>query len=81
MKKTPVSRKVPPVKIIAIGFESDKTAEPVKDNSAAIAARIAKGQPMKATASLGPDYSVDKRREARREHTNHFTNRAPTKSK
>jgi hypothetical protein len=36
---------------------------------------------MKRAASLGPDYSVDKRREARREHSNHFTNRAPAKSK
>jgi hypothetical protein len=50
-----------------------------KDKSHAIAARIAKGQPMKNSASLGPDYSVDKRRIARQEHTNHFTNRAPKK--
>ncbi len=50
-------------------------------DSVAIAKRIAKGQPMKSAASLGPDYSVDKRREARREHTNHFTNHAPDKSK
>jgi len=45
-----------------------------------IAKRIAKGQPMKSTEALGPDYSVDKRRKARREHTNHFTNRAPAES-
>jgi hypothetical protein len=57
------------------------TEDKAKDPSAVIAAKIAKGQPMNHAASLGPDYSVDKRREARREHSNHFTNRAPTKSK
>jgi hypothetical protein len=46
----------------------------------AVAKSIAKGQPMKSDVSLGPDYSVDKRREARRKHTNHFTNRAPADS-
>ena len=67
-------------KLIAIGLDID-TAATAKDNSTAVAAQIKKGQPMKSEASLGPDYSVDKRRNARREHTNHFTNRAPAKSK
>ncbi len=76
----PSSAKAAPHKLIAIGLDMDVGA-PAKDASVAIAAQIKKGQPMKNAASLGPDYSVDKRRKARREHTNHFTNRAPVKSK
>ena len=76
----PSAKKTAPTKLIAIGLEMDADA-PIKDNSKAIAAQIKKGQPMKNAASLGPDYSVDKRRAARREHTNHFTNRAPSTSK
>ena len=76
----PTATKAAPYKLIAIGLEMDAD-EPINDNSRAIAAKIKNGQPMNSTASLGPDYSVDKRREARREHTNHFTNRAPKKSK
>ena len=67
-------------KLSAIAFEIvDGQAQSA--NNGAIAKRIAKGQPMKTADALGPDYSVDKRRDARREHTNHFTNRAPTDSK
>ncbi len=59
--------------------QSADIAPNVSDGTA-VAKSIAKGQPMKSAASLGPDYSVDKRREARRKHTNHFTNRAPADS-
>lgn len=67
-------------KLTAIGLTILDTDAPTRDD-ATTAKRIAKGQPIKSAESLGPDYSVDKRRNARREHSNHFANRAPAKSK
>ena len=69
-------RAITPNKLSSIGAD----AEARSTDGTTIAKRIAKGQPMKSATSMGPDYSVDKRREARREHTNHFTNRAPAES-
>jgi hypothetical protein len=81
-KNTPESaaqRKPVSTKLSAIAFDMvDAEARSTDGNT--IAKRIAKGEPMKSAEALGPDYSVDKRRNARREHTNHFTNRAPKKS-
>ena len=73
-QRIPVSKKMTAIGLDIVDAESRST------DSSTIAKRISKGQPMKSAASLGPDYSVDKRREARREHTNHFTNRAPAES-
>ena len=83
MKKRPTEsaaqRKPASRTLSAIGFDiADAKARSTDGNT--ITKRIAKGEPMKSAESLGPDYSVDKRRNARREHTNHFTNRAPKKS-
>ncbi len=78
--KRPQTGKPAPHKLIAIGLDID-AGTPAKDTGKVIAVQIKKGQPMKNADSLGPDYSVDKRRAARREHTNHFTSRAPAKSK
>lgn len=75
----PAHRKLASTKLRAIGFEVDD-AKACSTDGNAIAKPIAKVEPMKSDAALGPDYSVDKRRVARREHTNHFTNRAPKKS-
>lgn len=59
---------------------TENAAEEHPTDEGAIGKPIAKDQPRKDAAALGPDYSVDKRRDARREHTNHFTNRAPKES-
>jgi hypothetical protein len=83
MKKKSVKEASPsksvPNQLGSIGVKIISADAVVNDNSVAVAARIVKGQPMKSAATLGPDYSVDKRRIARQEHTNHFTNRAPKK--
>ncbi len=73
-QRAPVSNKLSAIGLTIVDAEARST------DSVTIAKRIAKGQPMKSAASLGPDYSVDKRREARHKHTNHFTNRAPADS-
>lgn len=83
MKKNPTEgaskRKPATTKLSAIGFEIvDAEARSTDGNT--ITKRMAKGEPIKGAEALGPEYSVDKRRKAHREHSNHFTNRAPKKS-
>jgi hypothetical protein len=68
--------------LFAIGLELEASPRDTQTpDGEAIAVQIKKGQPMKRADALGPDYSVDKRRQARQEHTNHFTSRAPSESK
>ncbi len=64
-------------KLRAIEFEVSEAVPAVIN---ATANPIARGEPMKSAEAPGPEYSVDKRRNARREHSNHFTSRAPKKS-
>jgi hypothetical protein len=51
----------PPPNVIYLKNRAADGSEPsVKSRGTKIATRIAKGQPMKHAASMGPDYSVDK---------------------
>lgn len=71
----------PKKKLVAIGLTIDDAEINVTDEAASAQRVAKKNQQLKQATAASPSYSVDKRREARKEHTNHFTNRAPSESK